>query len=105
MIVTRATSPTWSYDGKSLAFIKFDDQNSPTLVTASSDGGDLRELIAADATYPFLGSPSWSTDGKQIAFVRGIGGFSQEIWLIASDGTGLRPLSEQATGTYMDHPG
>lgn len=59
------TYPSWSPDGKKIAFRRMiGDMNSEVFV-ANSDGSDVRNLTNHPA---FDGWPAWSPDGTQIAF-------------------------------------
>jgi TolB protein len=62
--------PTWSPDGKRVAFVVF-RKSAPELDVVDADGSG-RTVVAHDATLPV-----WSPDGREIAFVRG-----QELWAI-----------------------
>src|SRR6266699_1083379 len=59
-----ATSPTWSPDGKQLAFTGYDGGWSDLFIV-NRDGSDLRRLT--NDRYADL-HPAWSPDGKTIAF-------------------------------------
>lgn len=65
-------SPSWSPDGKRLAFTGYE-----ALVIAKADGSS-RTLLSEDELGAPAGEPSWSPDGRDIA-VLGDG-----IWLIAT---------------------
>jgi dipeptidyl aminopeptidase/acylaminoacyl peptidase len=59
------TSPTWSPDGASLAFIS-DRGDGPQLFVAPLAGGEPTVLTSA----PYgVSSPSWSPDSRQLAYV------------------------------------
>ena len=56
-------SPSWSPDGRRLAYVSFEAGHSQIFVQRLADG--QREMIA---NYPGLNSaPAWSPDGKQLA--------------------------------------
>src|SRR5215510_6976382 len=59
-----ATSPRWSPDGKTIAFIRAAD-GSPQVWTADVQSGELRKITSLAAG---AGGPVWSPDGKWIAF-------------------------------------
>jgi TolB protein len=81
-------SPTWSPDGKRLAFF-----SNSRLSVAKRDGSHLHTLSRLGAGSPFGASPAWSPDGKWIAFA---GGSHGEIYLVHPDGSGLHRLPRTA---------
>jgi len=59
-----AEGPTWSPDGRLLAFEIWDDSGGTSVYSVRADGTDLR-LVLKNAW-----SPSWSPDSKQLVVVR-----------------------------------
>lgn len=103
-VVDGGRDPAWSPDGKRLAFI-FDHPGAPQeLATVSIDGTDVRPILDADSTYPFLHFPTWSADGRTLAVERSIGGVTGEIWLIPSRGGAAKRLSTIRPGVFQHHP-
>ena len=74
-------SPTWSPDGKSLAFDARPDGNAD-LFTISCEGGQPRRLTT-DAAEDIV--PAWSGDGQWIYFSSNRGG-SLQLWKTSVDG-------------------
>ena len=62
----RDSHPSWSRDGRKLAFVSRRDGNSEIYVM-NADGSGLRNVTRAPSND--LG-PAWSPDGRAIAFVR-----------------------------------
>lgn len=99
-----ARNPAWSPDGKQLAFI-FERPGRPQeLATATIDGTDVRSVLTADSTYPFLHYPSWSPDGRTLAVERSMGGVSGEIWLLSSQSGAARRLRTVRPNMFLHHP-
>ncbi len=100
--VEGASQPTWSPDGRRLAFIQYTEGEGISLATARSDGSDRQVVLRGDANYPFLSSPAWSPNDAVIAVVRGRGGAAQEVWLVPSSGGKARPLTSNDEGYSGD---
>jgi Tol biopolymer transport system component len=77
-------APTWSPDGRRLAYIRIDNGHETSeLWVVRADGSALHGLSIVHAAA----SPSWSPDGRWIAYV-GDGGLSE----VLADGSGKRLL-------------
>jgi Tol biopolymer transport system component len=81
------SNPTWSADGKRVAFesSRLGDAN---IFTVRSDGTHLRELTFAPG---FDGDPAWSSKNR-IAFESDRTG-DTEIWVVNPDGSGEKQLT------------
>jgi Tol biopolymer transport system component len=94
-------TPSWSPDGKKLAFTVEHPRGRWTVHTANADGtNDVR------LTSPHIdsGSPAWSPDGKLIAFEQftGVAG-RQQVFLMNADGSAIRQLTTD-TAWSCTHP-
>ena len=78
-------SPSWSPDGKRIAFQSDRDKDNPRnpeIYVMDADGGNQQRLTE-NRVYDW--SPSWSPDGKRIAFMSERDGNS-EIYVMDNDG-------------------
>lgn len=91
-------SPTWSPDGKQIAFAaSFTGQGADwNVYLANIDGTELRQLTRTGAW-----DATWSPDGKTIAFVSTIAG-KRQISLMSVDGSASRPITTGASDNF--HP-
>jgi Tol biopolymer transport system component/predicted Ser/Thr protein kinase len=58
--------PTWSPDGRQIAFIRVTGERNALYVVSALGGGE-QKLTEYRGAYPFGGGLSWSADGKSIA--------------------------------------
>ena len=77
--VARALQPTWSPDGRRLAFAAAD-----TIWAINADGSGLVRVVRAEEAR----SPTWSPDGRKIAFAS-----YSRIWVVGTDGRDRRRLT------------
>jgi Tol biopolymer transport system component len=85
-------SPSWSPDGKKIAFASYRDGNW-VLYIINVDGSNLQPLT--DTRLRYL-APVWSPDGQQIAFVSDRLSPNFEIYLMDSSGGNWRQLTHNA---------
>ena len=71
------TSPSWSPDGQTIAFVSETYGNSD-IYLMNTDGSEKRNLTNK---HVFCWSPSWSPDGTKIAFCSGYFGYA-EIYIM-----------------------
>ncbi len=79
-------APTWSKDGKRIAFVSTrDDEQGEIYVMNAADGSGVSRLTEFTGTD---GEPAWSPDGKQIVFVSArdaLNGGSTELYVVDVD--------------------
>jgi TolB protein len=82
--------PSWSPDGKTIAFVSFRD-GAPHIYLMDWDGGNQRRLTNSDMNEL---EPDWSPDGSTIAFMSG-DDTKSNIYIVNSDGTNIRTLTAE----------
>ncbi len=83
------TYPSWSPDGKHVAFRRMVQEINSEVFIADADGTNARNLTNHPA---FDGWPAWSPDGSQIAFASNRNS-SYQIFVMKADGSGVRLLA------------
>jgi TolB protein len=86
----RAQGPSWSADGKRLAF-QVNRKGSSRIWMCDIDGSNLRP-VTPQADNVLDESPAWFPDGNRFAFQSTRSG-RMEIWTVNLDGTALRQVT------------
>ncbi len=88
--------PSWSPDGKQIAFECDKDKNHEGLFIVDSYGNDIHEVILGGLGNPaVLKNPIWSPDGNQIIYVAGTDAEHENIYSVNPDGLNNHPLTNQ----------
>ena len=87
--------PTFSPDGRQIAFMRFDNRYN-RLFVINVDGSGLRSVMP-DATV-HVEDPEWSPDGTRITFSNG-----GDVFVVNVDGTGLTNMTAADTSNAR-HP-
>jgi Tol biopolymer transport system component len=90
-----AYSPSWSPDGKSIAFICHQPGKLGQICVISAEGGSPKVLASGDSSFR---DPSWSPDGGRLAF--GTTG-----WPLGTDERGRIEIVDLETGNISSVPG
>lgn len=90
--------PTWSPNGRELAFSRFIRTDAVTVQTAlwvaTPATGQARRITTPGRSSDVR--PSWSPEGDRIAFLR-FDGDRSEVYVVRFDGTGLRRITRTPT--------
>lgn len=81
-------SPSWSPDGRQLAYVSFESGNSQVFVQDIASGS--RRVVAS--FRGINGAPAFSPDGSRLALTLSKGG-NPDIYVMNADGSGLRQLT------------
>lgn len=85
---TNFGSPTWSPDGRSIAFTAFQGVENRDIWVMNADGSGQHRLKKT----PFWeGNVDWSPDGGWLVFDSG--GYVSDVYVMKTNGTGLRLLT------------
>ena len=88
--------PSWSPDGKQLAFACDKGTEQMGLFVANSDGSGIREVKLGDFGNPaVLKNPTWSPYGKQIVYVAGTDNYHTNIYSVHTDGSNNHSITNQ----------
>jgi Tol biopolymer transport system component len=90
--------PTWSPDGRLIAYRRETPAGQPDVVVMNADGSRKRNLTRLSGGGI---SPAWSPDGRRIAFASVRSGSLTELWVMKPDGTGQRRVG-RVNGEYPD---
>ena len=99
LLTNYAQSPTWSPDGRRIAFASHSGR-SWDIYLMNADGSGKERLTKDDSANEY--QPSWSPNGRRIAFVQDSGkGKHNVIYTMnADDGSDLRLLTDNDQSNY-----
>lgn len=97
--LTSGREPSWSPNGKRIAYVLQMDGNDDIYV-ADADGSSQTRLTSGPASDL---EPSWSPDGKKIAFTSNRGG-NWEVYVMDVDGRNPKRLTTTAGGSLTSWP-
>ena len=83
--------PSWSPDGKKIAFVSDRHNRANHIYVMDSDGQNLIRLTNKAASR----WPAWSPDGKKIVYVRGL-----DLWVMDADGGNQKQLTHVGWNSY-----
>ena len=83
-------SPSWSPDGRTIAFVRYESEQRVSILSIPSDGGRTSRIVAPqDARITSL---AWSPDGNQLAYVTNHFDFNSQtvsapVWTVDAGGS------------------
>ncbi len=86
----RELHPSWSRDGKNIAFVSWSDDSLGQVKMIGAAGGNARSVTNRPGHY---GRPQFSPDGKSIAFEMGGGGYLTSPDYSVDSGVYIVPVS------------
>jgi len=101
--------PTWSPDGKQIAFISNRDGGKASVIYVMDTVGNNLRRLTNDVKFTWIDSPDWSPDGKQIVFTsmvinKDAKKKSSEIYVINVDGKNPRQVAKNPKLTWTESP-
>ena len=101
--------PTWSPDGKQIAFISDRDGGKASAIYVMDTVGNNLRRLTNDVKFTWIDSPDWSPDGKQIVFTsmvinKDAKEKSSEIYVINVDGKNPRQVAKNPKLTWTESP-
>ena len=89
------TSPSWSPDGKSVAFFSRAKSGNDVDLRIVDVASGATVIVSGDGREKGPNPPVWSRDGRRLAFIGLDSRGRSEVWVVNRDGTGLREVSSR----------
>jgi dipeptidyl aminopeptidase/acylaminoacyl peptidase len=93
----RDTSPVWSPDGKSIAFVSAEDEDAPPQLYITESSGSGTPRLAAKSLDLLPGNLQWAENGRALYFDTGVKGELHVFRVDVASGT-LRQVTTGARG-------
>jgi TolB protein len=98
MRLGKGSTPSWSPDGRRIAFHRYVRGRNSEIFVVDADGRNERRLTRHPAEELWA---VWSPDGRRIAFVSTREG-NWEVFVMNSDGTRVRQLTHRLASTELN---
>lgn len=100
--LAEATAPSWSPDGRHIAFKMLSAMNSWSIAVVNVDGSNLRKIAGYDSGNPDISEdqPAWSPDGTKLVYTTYRGG-QWGVFINNAEGSNEQRLSYNATWVIL----
>jgi len=89
------TSPSWSPDGKSVAFFSRAKSGVDVDLRVVDVANGATVVVSGDGREKGPNPPAWSADGRRLAYIGLDARGRSEVWFVNRDGSGLREVSSK----------
>ncbi len=94
-----AFQPTWSPDGKQIAYVSEESSFDLALWVMNADGSGRRQIIALDSYSGGIDNPTWSPDGARMA-ITAYRGPTPQIWVFTLKTGDWQQITKNPEGAY-----
>ncbi|MEZ4668694.1 MAG: SUMF1/EgtB/PvdO family nonheme iron enzyme [Anaerolineae bacterium] len=91
------TDPSWSPDGKQIAFASDRTDGTSQIYVMDADGSNIRQITSGESVAT---SPVWSPDGQRMAFAADVDSI-QQILVMNADGTDILQLTNHSETGFL----
>ncbi len=102
--ITASMHPTWSADGKRLAYASTRSGTTQIWVMNSDGSGQTQLTHGLGGRFPDANVPCWSLDGKLITFWAGYEHKYGDVWVMDPDGKNPRRITHTQPPVNSDDP-
>ena len=98
--------PSWSYDGRRIVYVSWNDETLGTIRTVSSSGGSGRAITSDPGHYR---RPRFSPNGRSVVFEKGSGGYltskdwseAPGVYIISASGGDIERVTKSGAAPHF----